>query len=82
MTAYLSNLGQSSTGSLAVGSDSWLAASFGTGTNEGGYELNSIQLAMTDASGNPSGFTVMIYTNGESGAIAPREFHREVASAL
>jgi hypothetical protein len=26
--------------------------------------LNSIQLAMTDASGNPSGFTAMLYGNG------------------
>jgi hypothetical protein len=35
-TTYLSNLGEPSTGSLAVGSDSWLAVSFGTGTNVGG----------------------------------------------
>jgi len=59
---YLSNLGQASAGSLAVGSDSWLAASFITGTNASGYSLNSIQLAMTDASGNPSGFTAMLYS--------------------
>jgi len=58
---YLSNLGQSSTGSLAVGSDSWLAIPFYTGANTDGYELNSVQLAMTDASGSPSGFTVMLY---------------------
>ena len=62
-TTYLSNLGQASAGSLAVGSDSWLAAEFITGTNAGGYSLNSIQLAMTDASGIPSGFTVMLYTS-------------------
>jgi hypothetical protein len=60
-TIYLSNLGQPSAGSLAVGSDSWLAAGFQTGNNADGYMLNSVQLAMTDASGNPSGFTVMIY---------------------
>jgi hypothetical protein len=64
---YLSNLGQSSTGSDAVGSDSWLAIDFFTGTNAGGYVLNSVQLAMTDASGNPSGFTVMIYTDAGFG---------------
>jgi hypothetical protein len=60
-TTYLSNLDQSSSGTLAVGSDSWLAAMFQTGTNIGGYVLNSIQLAMNDASGNPTGFTAMIY---------------------
>ena len=60
-TIYLSNLGQSSVGSLAVGSNSWVAAGFYTGTNPGGYVLNSVQLAMTDASGSPSGFAAMIY---------------------
>ncbi len=59
---YLSNLGQSSTGSGAVGSDSWLAVNVFTGNNASGYMLNSIQLAMTDASGNPSGFEVMVYS--------------------
>jgi hypothetical protein len=59
---YLSNLGQTSAGSSPVGSDSWLAASFGTGSNAGGYLLNSVQLGMMNASGNPSGFTVMIYS--------------------
>jgi PEP-CTERM motif len=62
-TTYLSNLGQSSAGSLAVGSDSWLAASFRTGANASGYSLNSIQLGMTDASGSPSDFTVTLYTS-------------------
>jgi hypothetical protein len=59
---FVSNLGATSTGSAAVGSDSWFAADFTTGTNSGGYTLNSIDLAMTDGSGNPSDFTVMIYT--------------------
>ncbi len=59
---YLSGLGQPSTGSVAVGSDSWLAVGFGTGNNAGGYVLNSVQLGMADASGSPSGFTVMLYT--------------------
>jgi hypothetical protein len=60
-TIYLSNLGQSPVGSLAVGSNSWVAAGFYTGTNPGGYVLNSVQLGMTDASGNPSDFTAMLY---------------------
>ena len=58
---YLSNLGQPSAGSLAVGSNSWVAAGIYTGTNPGGYVLNSIQLGLTDATGNPSGFTAMLY---------------------
>jgi PEP-CTERM motif len=61
LMTYLSNVGQPSAGSLAVGNDSWLAAIFFTGNNTGGYTLNSIQLGMTDASGTPSGFTAMLY---------------------
>ena len=63
-TIYLSNLGQPSTGSHAVGSDSWLAVPFATGTNTGGYMLNYLQLGMADASGDPSGFTAMLYGDG------------------
>jgi hypothetical protein len=60
-TTYLSNLDQPSAGSFSVGSNSWLAVIFKTGTNAGGYVLNSIQLAMTDAVGSPGGFTAMVY---------------------
>jgi hypothetical protein len=60
-TIYVSTLGLPSTGSASVGSDSWLAEFFQTGPNAGGYLLNSVQLALTDATGTPSGFTVMIY---------------------
>jgi hypothetical protein len=67
-TTYLSNLGQSSTGSLAVGSDSWWAAGFFTGNNVGRYSLNLVQLAMTDTSGNACGFTTMLYAALSSGA--------------
>ena len=59
---YLSNIGQPSTGSLSVGSDSWQAALFKTGNNVGGYTLDSIQLGLTGATGEPSGFTVAIYS--------------------
>ena len=58
---YLSNLDQASAGSLAVGSNSWVAFGFQAGSDASGYVLNSVQLAMTDASGNPSGFTVLLY---------------------
>jgi hypothetical protein len=60
-TLYLSNLGQPSSGSAAVGSNSWLAAPFRTGINPGGYQLNSIQLSMAAASGDPNGFIVSLY---------------------
>jgi hypothetical protein len=60
-TIYVSSLGLTSSGSASVGSDSWLATDIRTGTNAGGYLLNSVQLALTDASGTPSGFTAMIY---------------------
>jgi len=60
--AYLSNLGQASAGSVAVGSNSWVSFAFQTGSDASGYALNSVQLAMMDASGNPSGFTVFLYS--------------------
>jgi hypothetical protein len=63
-TLYFSNLGQPSAGSAPVGSDSWVAADIQTGTNAGGYLLNSVQLALADAMGNPSAFTVMLYASG------------------
>src|ERR1035438_1517707 len=59
-TTYLSNLGQTATGNLSIGSDSWLAIPFVTGNNASGYIFNSIQLSMTDASGNPSDFTITL----------------------
>ena len=62
-TLYLSNVGESSAGSVAVGSNSWIAEGFFTGTNSGGYSLNSIQLLMAPASGSggPSGFSVSVF---------------------
>jgi len=70
-TTYLSNLGQASVGSMAVGSDSWLALPFIAGNNVDGYVLNSVQLALTDASGNPSSFTVMLYAPSNPAAGLP-----------
>jgi PEP-CTERM motif len=61
-TIYVSTLGLPSTGSASVGSDLWLAEGFLTGNNVGGYLLNSVQLALADALGNPSGFRAMVYT--------------------
>ena len=67
-TIYLSNLGQASAGSFAIGSNSWVAAGFETGANASGYLLNDIQLLMTDASGNPSNFTAMLYRPAAGGS--------------
>jgi hypothetical protein len=63
-TLYVSSLGLASSGGLSVGGDSWGAAEVYTGTNAGGYLLNSIQLALGDATGNPADFTAMIYGGG------------------
>lgn len=67
-TTYVSNLGQTPTGSAAVASDAWIAQTFLTGSNSSGYVLNSIQLLMGTASGNPSSFTVSLYSkSGDPG---------------
>jgi hypothetical protein len=60
-TLYLSNLGQTQVGNSPAGSDSWLAEPIRTGTAPGGYVLDSVQLLMSAATGNPSGFSVSIY---------------------
>jgi hypothetical protein len=71
-TLYVSSLDQPSAGSAAVGSDSWLAAWFRTGSNPGGYVLDSVQLDMTPGTGDPSGFTVQLYTGVQiNGAVLP-----------
>lgn len=62
-TTYISNLDQTPTGSLAVGSDSWLAPGFYLSVSDPNtYSLDSIQLLITPASGSPGGFSVSIYS--------------------
>jgi hypothetical protein len=61
-TLYVSNLEESTSGSYSFGGDFWIAQSFGTGTNVGGYSLNAIELLMGTASGSPSGFSVSVYS--------------------
>ena len=61
-TTYLSNLSDPTITNVALGSDSWIAAGFGTGPNAGGYLLDSVQLLLGAASGNPAGFSVAIYS--------------------
>jgi hypothetical protein len=70
-TVYISTLNQPSAGSAAVGSDSWLAVAVTTGGNSGGYALDSIELDMTPATGDPSGFTVQLYSMVVSAAPSP-----------
>jgi hypothetical protein len=65
-TLYVSNLGQTPFGNATVGSDSWLAQPFLTGSNADGYDLNSVQLLMDAASGNPSSLIVSLYSNSSS----------------
>ncbi len=60
---FVSNLGGTSVGSVAIGSDSWRGQPFTTGTNVGGYSVNSVQMQMADSTGNPAGFTVSIYNS-------------------
>jgi hypothetical protein len=64
---YVSNLGQTSTGSMGIGSNSWIAQPFFTGTDPNDYSLNSIQLLMNAASGSPSNFTVSIFSHTADG---------------
>ncbi len=71
-TLYVSTLGQTPIGGIYVGSDSWSAQSFETGTNAGGYALNSIQLLMDAASGSPSGFAVSVFNVSSNSPYGPQ----------
>jgi hypothetical protein len=72
-TIYLSNLDQTPAGSFVVGNNQWQAANFVTGGNVGGYMLDSIQLDMANAIGNPNGFMVMLYSNFQP--MPPNYYH-------
>jgi len=60
-TLYLSNLGQGAFG-VGTGNGGWLAQGIETGTDSGGYVLNSVDLGMTTATGTPGGIEVAIYS--------------------
>jgi hypothetical protein len=73
-TVYASNLGETPTGTFTVAGTSWVAQRFiWLGKIVNGVELvpdcmlNSVQLLLNPATGNPSGFSVSIYTAGASG---------------
>ena len=59
---YVSNLGQTPTGSAAIGSNIWVAQTIVTGNSSGGYVLNSVQLRTDVAAGTPGGFVVSLYS--------------------
>jgi len=59
---YLSSLGVPNEGGYGIGTN-WLAQSFQTGTNSGGYSLNSITLLMDGTIGSPTGFALRVYSN-------------------
>jgi len=59
---YLSNINNyPAAGSVAVGSDAWIASWFKAGSSPDGYELNSIQLSMSNPSGTPKDILVMLW---------------------
>ena len=61
-TLQVSNLGETPTSSATIGSDAWIAQRFyivSSDTNT--YTLDSVQLLLTPASGDPNGFAVSIY---------------------
>ena len=70
-TTYFSNLSQTPVGSLAIGINSWCAQEIITGTNSGGYLLNSIQLQLGTPTGTPSGFSLAIYDRNPLDGTAP-----------
>jgi hypothetical protein len=66
---YLSNLGDTSgNGTIPVSDEAsdvnWLSAGFVTGTNPGGYILDSVQVLMDNSQLGPGHFNISIYTNG------------------
>ncbi len=67
---YVSNLGSPTAGNLPVASDAWLSTWFQTGPSPAGYSLNSIHLSMGTATGNASGFSVMLWDFQQQQSIA------------
>jgi hypothetical protein len=69
----VSNLGQTPTGSSAIGSDFWIAQSFNiiaSDLNE--YLLDSVELLMNPATGSPSGFEVSLFS--APAGIGPQDY--------
>ena len=63
---YLSYLDSRTGGAQSVASDSWLGEGFRTGTNISVlYRLDSVELLMGNAIGNPDGFSVSLYSGDQ-----------------
>src|SRR5271170_5037429 len=60
-TLYDSNLGDYFS-TVPTDSSYWAAQGIETGNNAGGYLLDSAQVEMAAASGNPSGFTLSLFS--------------------
>jgi hypothetical protein len=59
---YVSSINTPPGGFGEVAGNSWLAQGFGTGSHSSGYMVTGVQLQLTNATGNPSGLTVSIYS--------------------
>jgi PEP-CTERM motif len=68
-TTYVSFLANPSQTNTTIGSDSWRAAYFQTGTNSYGYHLDSIQVLMGASIGSPDGLVVSLYTLNLDGPV-------------
>ena len=69
-TLLISNLGKPSSGAIAAGSNSWLGQifynngrNFSEGGIDNGFHVDSVQLLMSNPIGNPTGFSVGIYSS-------------------
>jgi hypothetical protein len=60
---YLDHPGSVINSGQAIQSDSWLGISFQTGTNSGGYSLDSMTMYNAGIAGNPSGFQFLLYAD-------------------
>ncbi len=71
---YVSTLEKTPVGSLAIGTDSWMAQGFyKLNTDTTTYLLDSIQLLMAPASGSPGGLSVSIYSSPFGSGSGPRD---------
>jgi hypothetical protein len=64
--AYVTGVDKPSGGFGNIASDSWLAQGFWTGTYSNGYMVTGIQFQMANATGNPNGLTVLLYSSSNN----------------
>lgn len=61
-TLYLSNIGSTPSSPYPIDGSDWQEIDFTTGANTPGYTLNAVEIEMADATGDPSGFALQVYT--------------------